>query len=231
VVQYAFGFTGGTLISKAVGKCGKMSTGRSATLTITRPAAPFSITGVTSICSYVGIGANNLTYTCAAVTGATSYQWEMPSGATLISGQGSRTIVVHFNSMSSPDTIRVRASNGCAYSLYRNLIVTCSTFARGTYVDVTPVEINGAESIEAGVFPNPNQGEFTIMLKTNIKAEMATIILLDATGRAIDQLRVPVNQDGSVMARMSLKGIAPGIYNARYLVGRKTGTVKVLIAR
>jgi uncharacterized protein YjdB len=231
VVQYAFGFTGGTLTARSVGKCGKTSTARSATLSVTRPAAPFTISGTTSICSFVGVGVSNLTYTCSAVTGATSYQWEVPSGASLISGQGTRTIVVNFATMSSPDTIRVRASNGCAYSLYRNLILTCSTFAKGAYVNQTPVESTETESIEAGVFPNPSQGEFTIMLKTNIKADMATIMLLDATGRAIDQLRVPVNPDGSVMARMSLKGIAPGIYNARYLVGRKAGTVKVLIAR
>jgi hypothetical protein len=57
------------------------------TVPLSAPATPGLITGATSLCE----NATNNTYSIAAVSGATSYTWSVPSGATIASGQGTNS--------------------------------------------------------------------------------------------------------------------------------------------
>lgn len=69
-------------------------------------------------------GGNNLicpgnirTFSVAAVSGATSYNWAVPTGATIISGQGTNSISVSFGSgFPSSGNITVAAVNACGSS-------------------------------------------------------------------------------------------------------------------
>ena len=58
----------------------------------TLPTAVPSITGSTTACE-----GNTVTYSCAAQTGAISYNWTVPAGATINSGQGTNSISVTWN--------------------------------------------------------------------------------------------------------------------------------------
>lgn len=91
----------------------------------TLPIAPKlgNITGPTNICLFVGT-ANNATYTVPTVNNATTYNWVVPTGATIVSGQGTNTIQVSFsNSYPTADTIRVSAGP-CTNSLPSRLVVS-----------------------------------------------------------------------------------------------------------
>jgi len=57
-------------------------------------AKPDSITGIQAPCS----GAQNVVYSVPANAGADSYNWVVPTGGTLISGQGSNSITVNWTS-------------------------------------------------------------------------------------------------------------------------------------
>ena len=57
------------------------------------PTAVPAITGSTTVCE-----GNTVTYSCAAQTGAISYNWTVPVGATINSGQGTNSISVTWNS-------------------------------------------------------------------------------------------------------------------------------------
>ncbi|MEO8768574.1 MAG: T9SS type B sorting domain-containing protein [Ferruginibacter sp.] len=70
-----------------------------------------SINGPTTICA----GSTSITYTVTPVQGAINYQWTVPPGATITSGQGTHTITVDFNTVVS-GSITVQACGGCGCS-------------------------------------------------------------------------------------------------------------------
>jgi hypothetical protein len=97
------------------------------------PSRPAYITGLTTgLCNRTGV-----TYCTPAVSGATSYQWSVPTGATIVSGQGTTCITVNFsgslgtNSQCGYSAICVRAVNACGLSQSRcvNLYTAPTGFA------------------------------------------------------------------------------------------------------
>jgi len=84
----------------------------------TIPSQPGSITGNTNVCHN-----STQTYSIAAVTGATSYIWTLPSGWTGTSTATSITVTTG----SSSGNVMVRASNSCGNSIQRVLAVTILT--------------------------------------------------------------------------------------------------------
>ncbi|MEI2748137.1 MAG: GEVED domain-containing protein [Ferruginibacter sp.] len=80
------------------------------------PAAPV-VTGPTNVCPYIGT-AEQITFN-ATSTGATSYTWTLPPNVSVVSGQGTGTLVVTFaNGFASQANkqIRVVASSICGTS-------------------------------------------------------------------------------------------------------------------
>lgn len=86
------------------------------------PAVPTQLFGPVSVCS----GATGVNYSIAAVSGATGYEWTLPSGASVISGQGTNAVVVDWGTNSG--FLYVHAVNG-----------TCSGPALDTYITVNTV--------------------------------------------------------------------------------------------
>ncbi len=79
------------------------------------PSAPGTITGNSSAV----LNAANEAYSIAAITGATSYNWTVPTGATITEGQGTTSIVVTFGTTSG--NISVQAESGCGNSAYTEM--------------------------------------------------------------------------------------------------------------
>ncbi|MFA4917324.1 MAG: hypothetical protein WC560_11735, partial [Syntrophales bacterium] len=82
------------------------------------PAQPSAITGTASLCD----GASGITYSITAVTGATTYTWSVPSGASITGGQGTTSVTVTFGSASGD--VSVTANNACGPSSASTLAVT-----------------------------------------------------------------------------------------------------------
>ncbi|AKD02998.1 T9SS C-terminal target domain-containing protein [Pontibacter korlensis] len=105
-VRVRIGTTAGNVEVAAANACGESS---KATLAITvnsKPAAPAAITGDNGAC----IG-TRLTYSIPAVTGATGYEWAVPATWNLVSGQGTRSIVVEVGREGG--NIAVAVTNEC----------------------------------------------------------------------------------------------------------------------
>lgn len=79
-----------------------------------------SISGNQTIC---GIQ-NNVNYSVAAVVGATSYNWTVPAGATIVSGQGTNSIAVNYAAGASSGNVTVNASNGACNTAPSTLSIT-----------------------------------------------------------------------------------------------------------
>jgi hypothetical protein len=69
-----------------------------------------SITGNALICGVT----NNVSYSVPVVSGASTYTWQVPTGATIVSGQGTNNIFVNYGATSASGNISVFASaTGC----------------------------------------------------------------------------------------------------------------------
>ncbi|MBY0426386.1 MAG: hypothetical protein K2Q22_12165, partial [Cytophagales bacterium] len=118
--------SGGNFISVVMtssASCTSISTATSNGISIqinASPSAPSSISGLNSVCS----GAS-ATYSISTVSGASSYAWTVPSGATILSGQGTNSIILTHGTTSG--TVAVRAINSCGTSTSSNLSVNVNS--------------------------------------------------------------------------------------------------------
>jgi len=69
------------------------------------------IRGVAQVCSYID-SPSFVKYDIDDVSNATYYQWDLPDGTDIIGGQGTKSIMVRFNSGFYPDTFIVTPKNG-----------------------------------------------------------------------------------------------------------------------
>ena len=101
------------------------------------PAQPASISGLSTVCA----GSQNISYSIAAVSGASGYIWVVPSGASIISGQGTTSVLVNFGTGSG--SISVTPSNSCGNGTARTLSVS----------------VNSATSPTASISSNATNGQ------------------------------------------------------------------------
>ncbi len=80
------------------------------------PVKPDVVYGTMAVCAYLGIG--SVTYSITPVSGASSYLWVKPTGATILSGQGTTSITVSFTSSFTSGVFSVASVNGCGTSAY-----------------------------------------------------------------------------------------------------------------
>ena len=68
-----------------------------------------AITGITTVCA----GQNSVAYSVAAITNATTYNWTLPSGATIASGAGTNSILVNFGAAAVSGNVTIAGANAC----------------------------------------------------------------------------------------------------------------------
>ena len=125
LVSFSGAFVAGNITVKSQNPCG-ISLARTLALS-SAPPAPAAIYGVvTNVCP-----GTNQTYTITSVTGAQSYIWSIPSGATIVSGQGTTSISVSFNASFVSGTVNVQTVGSCSNSINRSLSIYKATAPPG----------------------------------------------------------------------------------------------------
>ncbi len=132
-ISVTVGSASGNICVRACNSCGCSAFNCVAVTPTPVPAAPGSITGATSPCA-----GDVLSYSISAVSGASSYQWTVPAGWTITSGQGTTSITV--TAGSTAGNICVRACNGCGCSGF-----TCKAVTPGA-TPAVPGPISGPAS-------------------------------------------------------------------------------------
>ncbi|GHA65529.1 hypothetical protein GCM10007389_18010 [Pontibacter akesuensis] len=132
---------GGELSVTAINDCGVSGKSAIAIVPATaKPAVPGAIAGSSFGC-VKGTG----TYSISAVTGATSYVWEVPVGWAITSGNGTTSINVTVGSASG--NIRVKALNSCGESSFSEISVTPTAAVPAPPVAITgPLEVCQGEA-------------------------------------------------------------------------------------
>ncbi len=186
-------FVSGTLAVNASNNC-STSANRTASLTA-RPATPASITGLaTAVC----IGSQQ-TYTIAALPGATSYTWTVPASYSIVSGQGTNSILVNVGTANG--SITARGNNTCGSGSTRSLAVTVANCAK---MAAETIE----EAVEFDVFVNPNPFNETLNIRTNgANNEKLQISIVDVSGRIVYNQAVIANETINISPNL-----ASGIY-------------------
>ena len=86
------------------------------------PQSPGNIRGNDFVCQ----GASGVSYAIDAVKFATNYVWQLPAGATIVSGGGSDSITVDFDASFAGGPLRVYAENGCGQSAITEKLINVS---------------------------------------------------------------------------------------------------------
>lgn len=135
-VNYGATFTGGNIVVAASNACGQSPSNTPRILTVQGAAAtPGIISGqVNGLCSQTAI-----TYSIAAVNGASSYTWTVPANATISSGQGSTSVTINFTNNFTNGSICVQANSTCGNSANSCLAITG--------LPASPLNITGATGV------------------------------------------------------------------------------------
>ncbi|MCE3278727.1 MAG: large protein [Bacteroidetes bacterium] len=110
------------------------------------PDPATNVSGSASVCQ----GQNSVNYTVPSILNATGYTWNLPSGAVLISGVNTNSIMVNFGASAVSGNISVRGTNACGNgALSANFPVTVNPLpsSAGTIATTTSNICDGASGI------------------------------------------------------------------------------------
>ncbi|MBL7927845.1 MAG: sulfatase-like hydrolase/transferase [Bacteroidia bacterium] len=153
------GYINGSISVSAQNYCGQ-SVARTLAVS-SAPETPIQIFGPNSVCA----NQTQVSYHIDSIPGATGYLWTKPSGATIVYGQGTDSIVLNFKTHA--DYLRVQAQNACGTGLNKSLFIDINCRKQN--------EIIGIENLQ--VYPNPISNVFSL----NFHAPIAGNVSLKIT--------------------------------------------------
>lgn len=147
-VTFSNSFLLGTITAKGTNSCGS---GTAASLQITgnpKPLAAGTITGQPS----ASRGQNNVPYSTTVITGATSYLWTLPAGATIASGANTNSITVNFSGTAVSGNMKVAGVNTCGEGVPSpNFYITVTRPAPVVKADTVTTIPNSVVSVPVNV--------------------------------------------------------------------------------
>lgn len=159
------GTAGGTIRVTGENSCGTSEAGTLAVSITTPPAAPGLITDNSNVC-------DGLVYSIAAVSGATSYTWSVPTGFTITGGQGTTSIKVKANTADATGQVTVVANNG-----------TCGGPATSANIDASLAD--GQLSFPKAFSPNGDGQNDTWVVTNLLKFPKNEVIIFNRWGAEV----------------------------------------------
>jgi hypothetical protein len=99
----------GTYRCVITGGCTSESTSPASLSVNLYPGTPGTITGLTTVCQ----GATRVHYMVPEIANAQTYIWDIPYAATIVSGEGTNSILVNYSNTSESGSVTVYGQNGC----------------------------------------------------------------------------------------------------------------------
>ncbi|HSY62363.1 MAG TPA: T9SS type A sorting domain-containing protein, partial [Cytophaga sp.] len=174
MITVSFATTGGSIQVTPINTCGS-GTASVKSITIT-PIGTAPCVGPTTsdIAGPTSVSPNqqNVTYTVTNNSGST-YTWTVPAGATIISGQGTYSIVISFGTTGG--IVTVQESN--AYGTGTTVSKTTAIVSTGLSMDL---EFN------LSLYPNPTN-QYSILTAKNIDPSTVHVSIIDMNGRIVSE--------------------------------------------
>jgi hypothetical protein len=217
--NYLPGYVSGAIQVSASNACG---TSANRTLTVkTTPAIPTSITGSTSVCA----NQFGVPYSTSPVASATTYTWNVPTGARINDGTVTSTTTslvttataVTVNFATTAGNVRVLATNACGNSSYKTLAVAFN--CRENEIEMNDMQL--------GLYPVPAHEKLNIQFNANVESKYS-IQLINLLGKI-----VLVSSGTSVVGEnqnaIDLTNLVPGIYFLEVINGNERKTEHIVI--
>jgi len=220
--KYPAGYTGGSISVNASNGCGT-SGSRSLNISVLAPSYP----GQIDVINLSACPNRSYSYTVAGLpSNATSLQWTVPAGGTIVSGQGTNSIVVNYASTVVAGNVSVVAVNNCGTSLPRRSevkLASCPTGFAGTVPNKGETTVSApSEEMSVKVFPNPTTSNFNLQVIT-AGEELVKVRVLDVQGRFIKEVKVQPYQTVNMGAELKA-----GTYMIEVRQGSQVKTTRVL---
>jgi hypothetical protein len=206
-------FTTGTIFVKANNACGS-STERSLAV-FSAPATATAINGRDTVCAGL-----IYTYSVSPLLGATTYNWTVPSSVTILSGQGTTTVSLQFNSAAGTRSIRVNGSNSCGVgtNFTKNVIaVACPRLG----------ETVSGTSLILDAYPNPAEDMLNIIF-SNSEAGRYNVNLVDLSGRIVRSEQIEA-MEGDNRLIWDVSALQSGVYFLDMIGEEGRSTLRVVI--
>ena len=146
------------------------------------------------------------TYSIAALAGATGYTWTIPTGMTIVSGQGTTTINANIAGTLTTGSVKVSAQNTCGSSAGASLAVSCASPDAMTQT---------TGNMFSALYPNPTANEFTIEVTSDIDNELV-VEVYDVLGNLLKHEKHELTSGVGTM-KTNIEDYKDGIYFVRVL--------------
>jgi hypothetical protein len=212
VVDFAPSFTGtATVKVKGMNECGEGDFSSELTLNV-KPLVlvPGTPTGVTSVNSKTTVSSD---FTTTGGLNADSYAWIVdPSSAGVFSGTGTTGTIEWTKDYNGTVSISVKGINTCGERSSQVLaVLLSSTLGIG----------NNGEAIGITLYPNPNNGKFTLTLNAEGNQDV-NLMIYNSTGAEVYSAN-GVKISGKTTKNIDLSNLSAGIYNLK--VSGENGSV------
>ncbi|HMT30332.1 MAG TPA: T9SS type A sorting domain-containing protein, partial [Bacteroidia bacterium] len=201
------GFVSGSVCVTQFNGCVN-STARCATI-YSAPAKPV-ISGPATVCA----GQTNLTYSIPASYGATTYTWTVPAGSTIVSGQGTTSIVVNFGSTAGKVTVIAKNACGNRGTATFNVAINCR---------MSDANYNAFDLL---VSPNPASTSTEVRISGNT-GEKATLTVTNVLGKDVYTETKTLNSEK--LFTLDLTGFSKGIYMVSVSSGNNRKAVRLVV--
>jgi len=187
-------------------------------------------------------------FTASVTNGSevTGYKWTLPNNSTALSGSVSGQIVttttdtlsIRFDSTSrtaffTAGSLKVEPINNCGTGASKSFVLngttTLSKFEQGFDLEEVIESSELTSATKVIVYPNPNQGNFTVSITTNEKVAPAYVTIINMMGQVVAELNVE-NNNGTIETNIN-QGLADGLYFVKVKIGSELNIVKTVVTK
>jgi subtilisin-like proprotein convertase family protein len=173
------------------------------------PQSPAAISGPASVCA----GQTGVTYSVPVMFSANNYKWTVPAGSTIVSGQGTNTIVVNFGTTAGK--IGCTAKNDCGDRGTKTLTIAfnCRLDDQRNDFGITLV-------------PNPAFDKTELHILGNI-VENSSLIVTNILGKDVYKQLINLPENGII--ELDLDEYAKGIYLVSLQSGNTRRSIRLIV--
>ncbi|MBL7914997.1 MAG: T9SS type A sorting domain-containing protein, partial [Bacteroidia bacterium] len=173
------------------------------------PQAPTAISGPATVCA----GQTGVTYSVPVTYNATLYTWTVPAGSTIVSGQGTNSIVVNFGTTAGKVGCTVKNDCGNRGSKTLTIAFNCRIEDQSNDFGISLV-------------PNPAFDKTELHITGNI-LENSSLIVTNILGKDVYKQLINIPENGII--ELDLDEYAKGIYLVSLQSGNTRRSIRLIV--
>jgi hypothetical protein len=216
--------------------CGGLGAARAVTLIRATTPAVSSITTDLGNNYYCADDYGTFTAASATVTSIqrpiATYRWTLPSNTTMLSANSDSSVVsLIFTGSFTGGSLQVRGVNACGTLGTAKAITISTALCRGGNTNIPTTKIANQQSpLFTLVYPNPNQGRFTLEATTgNLFSEKVDVSIINANGKLVDKFSTQ-SVAGKIKTQIQSTKLSNGLYWVKFeTASHQKGSTRIVV--